>query len=69
MIKINKCTIELNVNSSNYLVTFGNKLEGFFEHKGETSEGKPIHFFESDRIIFTSNELFQKFGTYQVIYN
>lgn len=68
MIKINKCTIELNVYSTRYLVTDNNKMKGFSEHKGETSEGKPIHYFQNDLAVYTPNELLWKFGTYQIIY-
>jgi hypothetical protein len=56
MININKCTIELNVNSTHYLVSDNNKMKCFTEHKGETSEGKPIHYSQNDRATHAPNE-------------
>ena len=69
MIRVSPCTIELNTDSTHRLVSDRNKMKGFSEHKGETSEGKPIHYFQNDLAVYTPNELLWKFGTYQVKYN
>ena len=68
MIKINECTIELNVDSTHYLVTDRNKMIGFKEHKGETIGGEPILFYEKENKVLTPKEILYYFGTYQVIY-
>ena len=69
MIKISPCTIELNVDSTHYLVSGRNKMKGFSEHKGETSEGRPILFYEKDNKVLTPKEILYYFGTYKVIYD
>ena len=75
MIKHTKCTIELNVDSTYPFVSDKNKINAI-ECIGETSGGKKIHYFEikcKDKkggyfSAWTPNEIFNKFGTYQVIY-
>jgi len=76
MIKITQCTIELNVPIKKHFVFDNNKIKAN-EHKGYTSGGNPIHYFDiycKDNkgeylSAYTPNEILNSLGTYQVIYN
>ena len=75
MINTKNCIIELNVNSFRHFVYDNNKIKAV-ERKGETSQGKKIHYFDiycKDKkgvyfSAYTPTEILNSFGTYQIIY-
>ena len=63
MINVTKCKLKLNVVQHSSL-----DLNNCTEHKGTTNGGKKIHYFTTNWGPLTPNDLLNKFGTFQVIY-